>query len=62
MQSLVDRGLGVEGESGVDLGGDLTGDDLENLLAELYKEVVEGVVDLLLRGTRSSLGLLNRRI
>ena len=46
MKGLVDGGLGVEGEAGVDLSGDLAGDDGENLLAELDEETVEGVVDL----------------
>lgn len=46
MQSLVDRLLGVERESSVDLGGDLAGDDVENLAAKLDQQAVEGVVDL----------------
>ena len=46
VQSLVDRLLGVKGVAGVDLGGDLAGDDLEDLLAELDEEAVEGVLDL----------------
>lgn len=56
MKSLVNGGLGIEGESSVDLGGDLARDDLEDLLAELHKEIVEGSVDLLLGGSRTSLG------
>jgi hypothetical protein len=32
VQGLVDTGLGVEREAGIDLGGDLAGDDLEDLL------------------------------
>ena len=51
MKGLVDRGLGVEGEGGVDFGGDLAGDDLEDLLAELNKEVVESGLDLLVDRT-----------
>jgi hypothetical protein len=47
VERLVDRRLCAEGESGVDLGGDLAGDDLEDLGAELDQEVVEGRVDLL---------------
>lgn len=46
VQGLVDGGLGVEGESGIDLGGDLAGDDLEDLLAELDQESVQRGVDL----------------
>lgn len=39
---------GVEGESGVDLGGDSAGDDLQDLLTELDEEGVHGVLGLLL--------------
>lgn len=46
MQGLVDRGLGVKREAGVHLGRDLAGDNLENLLAKLDEEAVQGVVDL----------------
>ena len=46
MDGLADGGLGVEGVAGVDLGGDLAGDDLEDLLAEFDQEAVEGVVNL----------------
>lgn len=48
MESLLDRGLGVERETGIDLSGDLAGDNLENLLAELHQEVVEGGIDLVI--------------
>lgn len=37
VQSLVHRLLGVKGETGIDLGGDLAGNDLEDLLAEFDK-------------------------
>lgn len=50
MQSLVNGGLGVKGEPGVDLSRDLAGDDLEDLLAELDEETLEGSVDLLIDG------------
>ena len=50
MERLVNRRLCAERESGVDLSGDLAGDDLEDLLAELDEEVVEGGIDLLLGG------------
>ncbi len=46
MEGLLDRGLSIKGEGGVDLGRDLAGDDLEDLRAELDEEVVEGRVDL----------------
>jgi hypothetical protein len=46
VQSLVDTGLGVEREAGIDLGGHLAGDDFEDLLAELNQESVEGGIDL----------------
>ena len=49
-QGLVNGGLCVEREAGVDLSGDLAGDDVEDLLAELDEEVVEGGIDLLLGG------------
>jgi hypothetical protein len=62
-QSLVNGGLCAEGENGIDLGGDLAGNDLKNLLAELDEEVVQGRVNLLGLGNgsvkqRSVLGLL----
>ena len=46
-KSLLDGDVLVEGEAGVNLSGDLAGDDLQDLAAELDKEVVEGDVDLL---------------
>jgi hypothetical protein len=49
-ESLLDGDILVEGEAGVDLSGDLAGDDLEDLAAELDKEVVEGGIDLLFGG------------
>lgn len=62
VQRLVDRRLGVEREGGIDLGRHLAGDDLEDLLAELDEEVVEGRVDLLLERAALRLGLRNRRV
>ena len=47
VQGLVHRSLGIEGESGIDLGGDLAGDDLENPFTELDEEEVECPVNLL---------------
>lgn len=46
VQSLVDGLLGVKGESSVNLGRDLAGDDSKNLTAELDQQAVESVVDL----------------
>lgn len=46
MQGLVDAGLCVEREAGIDLCGDLAGDDLEDLLAELDEETVKGGINL----------------
>lgn len=49
VKSLVDRGLGVEGEASIDLGGNLSGDNSENLLTELDEETVKGGIDLLIK-------------
>ena len=57
VESLVDRGLGVERESSIDLGGDLAGDDLQDLGAELNEEVVESRFDLGIEVTTLPLGL-----
>lgn len=50
MQSLVHGGLSVKGQLGVDLSRDLAGDDLQDLLAELDQEAVQGGIDLLVDG------------
>lgn len=47
VKGLVNGGLGVEGQLGVDLSRDLTGDDLQDLLAELNEEAVQSSLDLL---------------
>lgn len=59
VQGLVDGGLGVEGESGINLGGDLAGDDGENLLAELNQQAVESSVDLVVEVTALALGVVD---
>lgn len=59
MQGLVDGGLGVEGESGINLGGDLAGDNGENLLAELNQQAVESSVDLVVEVTALALGVVD---
>lgn len=46
MKGLLDGSLGAEGEAGVDLGGNLAGDNGENLASKLDEETVEGVLDL----------------
>lgn len=48
VESLVDGSLGVEGESCVNLGGDLSWNDLEDLLSELDEKAVESCVYLLI--------------
>lgn len=50
VKSLVNRGLGVEGETSIDFGGNLSGDDVKDLSAELNEETVEGSFDLLIDG------------
>lgn len=50
LEGLVDGTLGVEGQLGVDLSGDLAGDDLKDLLAELNQQAVQGGLDLLVDG------------
>lgn len=55
-ESLLDGGLGIERELGIDLGRDLAGNDGENLLAKLDKETVESGVDLLTDLTTLLLG------
>ena len=62
VKGLVDRGLGVEGEAGVNLGGDLAGDDLEDLLAELDEETVEGALDLSVDVAALLLGVVDGHI
>lgn len=46
MQGLVNGTLGGERVVGVDLGGNLSWDNLEDLLSELDEEAVESSVDL----------------
>lgn len=57
LEGLVDGSLGVKGELGVNLGGDTAGNDLENLLAKLDEEAVEGVVNLSVDVTALGLGV-----
>lgn len=46
MQGLVNGTLGGEREAGVNLGGDTSWNNLEDLLSELDEEAVEGSIDL----------------
>lgn len=62
MQGLVDRGLGVEGQLGVNLSRDLAGDDLQDLTAELDQQTVEGGIDLLVDGAAALLAVRNSGI
>lgn len=62
LKGLVDGALGVEGQLGVDLGRDLAGDDLQDLLAELDQEAVESVLDLLIKGRALLLAVGNSGI
>lgn len=48
VKGLVNRSLGVKGESGVNFGGNLARNDLQDLLSELDKETVEGSINLLI--------------
>jgi hypothetical protein len=57
VQGLVDRGLGVERQAGIDFSRDLAGDDLQDLLAELDQEAVEGGVDLLVDAAALGFGV-----
>lgn len=50
VKSLINRGLGVEGEASIDFGGNLSGDDGENLLAEFDEETIKGGINLLIDG------------
>jgi hypothetical protein len=59
VQSLVNGGLGVKREASVNLGGNLSGDDLENFLSEFDEQVVEGGVDLSVNVAALLLTLLN---
>lgn len=62
MEGLVDGSLRVEREASINLSGDLSGDDLEDLLAELNKQTVEGGIDLLVESLALSLTLGNSGI
>ena len=46
MQSFVNRSLDIEGESGINLGGDFSWNDLQDLTSELNQETVECGINL----------------
>lgn len=50
MKGLVNGSLSGERETGIDLSGDLSWDDLEDFLTELDEELVEGGIDLIVDG------------
>ena len=56
LQGLVDGSLGVERETGVDLGRNLAGNYLQDLTAELDEESVKSIVDLLVQAATLLLG------
>lgn len=56
MQGLVNGGLCVEGEAGIDLSRDLAGDNLKNLPAELNEKSVKGILDLVVKVATLLLG------
>lgn len=62
VQGLVNGGLGVKGQLGVNLSRDLAGDDLQDLLAELDEETVQGSVDLLVDSLALLLAVGNSRV
>ena len=62
MKGLVNGALGVKGQLGVDLSGDLAGDDLQDLLAELDEEAVQGGLNLLIEAAALSLAVGDRGI
>lgn len=59
LESLLDGGVLVERESGVNLGGDSAGDDLQNLGTELDEELVKSNLNLLLGVRGLALGVGN---
>lgn len=48
MESLVDRALGVEGESSINLCGNLSRNDVQDLLSELDEKTIESCINLVI--------------
>ena len=46
VQGFLNRFLGVEGVSGIDFGGNLSGNDLEDLGAEFHQQSIQCVLYL----------------
>ena len=59
LEGLGNGSLGIEGKAGIDLGGDLAGDDLENLGTELNEKTVKSQLDLVVGRTALGLGVGN---
>ena len=59
MKGLVNGSLGVEGETGIDLSGDLSWDNLQDLLSELDEETVKSGIDLVVDGATVLLSVLD---
>lgn len=57
MEGLIHTSLDIKREAGIDLSRDLTRNDLEDLLAELNQETVQGGIDLGVNVLASLLGL-----
>jgi hypothetical protein len=48
MASFVHGGLGIERKASIDFGGNLAGDDFQDLLAEFHQESVKSGINLLI--------------
>ena len=59
MKGLLNGSLGVEGETGIDLSGDLSWDNLQDLLSELDEETVKSGIDLVVNGATVLLSVLD---
>jgi hypothetical protein len=59
VESLCDGGLCVEREAGVNLSGDLAGNNLEDLATELNEETVKGSINLVILVLAVLLSVLN---
>lgn len=62
MKSLVDALLGIEREASVNLSGNLSGHNVQDLLSELNQKTVEGRIDLLVEILAVTLAVLHRGV
>ena len=62
VKSLFDGSFGVEREPSIDLSGDFAWNDLQNFLAELDEEIVEGSINLVISVLAMGLSVFYRRI